>query len=42
MPAKQTIVKITKTRTKRNSNKNGSGKKRGGNQKRCPGCGRYM
>lgn len=46
MPAKQTIVKITSTKTHttkktKSKVKNSSGKKRG-NPNRCPTCGRFM
>lgn len=41
MPVKQTVVVIkTKTKSKTKSN-SGSNKKRG-NQRRCPGCGRFV
>lgn len=43
MPARQVItIKSKTTRTRTRTKKNSSGKKKGGNQKRCPGCGRYM
>lgn len=45
MPARQVItIRSTKTttRTRTKAKKNNSGKKKGGNQKRCPACGRYM
>lgn len=42
MPAKQTIVVKTTTRSRTRRNKNNGKRNKKGNPNRCPSCGRFM